>query len=65
MTHVELLEDARGNLVDIEYYCCATCYTIAKGQDAHGHAWPCGMETDHDVYCDNCGDLMREGIEGS
>jgi hypothetical protein len=61
-THIEMIEDVEGDLVDVQVYCSAMCYTDATGQGAYGHAWPGGMETDYDQYCDSCGAFMRGGI---
>jgi hypothetical protein len=65
MTHVEMIEDDKGDLVDILYFCSAFCYESSQSTDGHayGHAWPGGMETDYDVHCHRCGDLMWKGLE--
>lgn len=55
-----------GDLIDILYYCSAACYEADnpdKPEGATGHAWPGGMETNHDVYCDHCGTLLWRGLE--
>ena len=63
MTHINMIEDPRGNLVDVEYFCSALCYTNSTGNVAYGHAWPGGSETNSDVHCHNCSDLMWHGLE--
>lgn len=62
-THVDFIEDTTGDLVDIEYYCSASCFEIKTGQDSYGKAWPGGSETDYNVYCNHCGALLWEGLE--
>ena len=62
MTHVEHIEDTSGDLVDINYFCSAQCYTLSTGGDAYGHAWPGGSETDYDVMCHHCGTLLWRGL---
>src|SRR5271167_2705813 len=39
---------------------CGTRDT-AQGSISWG-AWPCGSETDYDVYCSGCGDLLWKGM---
>jgi len=56
MTYVILEEDSRGDLVEIKYFCSAWCAPPGAG------AWPGGMETDSNVYCTECQDLMWEGM---
>ena len=60
MTHVHMIEDTRGDLVDIRYACSALC--AADLGFPNPSAWPGGMETDYAVHCENCGDLMWLGI---
>ena len=63
VTQVRMIEDERGDMVDIEYACSEICAReLGFPQPS---AWPGGMETDYDVHCDNCGNLMWEGIEES
>ena len=61
MTHIHFVEDERGDLVDLGYYCSRSCYVEAGHTDAG--AWPGGMETDSDVHCETCGDFMWQGLE--
>ena len=63
MVHVKFHENGAGDLVDIDQYCSATCFTDGTGEPAFGHAWPGGMETDYDSYCNGCGTLIAEGVE--
>jgi hypothetical protein len=63
MTYVNMIEDKNGDLVDIEYYDSALCFTEATGREAYGNACPGGSETDYNVHCDNCGDFMWLGLE--
>jgi hypothetical protein len=63
MTYVEMIEDSQGNLVDINCFDSAWCFNESTGRDSYGSAWPGGMETDYDVHCHNCGDLMWHGLE--
>ncbi|MAH44880.1 hypothetical protein CMI37_03575 [Candidatus Pacearchaeota archaeon] len=60
MTHVELIEDSQGDLVDIRYACSAVCATDLDFPQPS--AWPGGMETDYDVYCESCESLMWTGL---
>ena len=62
MTHVEHIEADGGDLVDVNYFCSAQCYTLSTGGEAYGHAWPGGSETDYDVMCHHCGTLLWRGI---
>ena len=59
--HANFIEDNSGDLVDIEWYCSGFCFT--KAGHTHVGAYPCGTETDYDVHCGNCGDLIWEGLE--
>jgi len=63
MTHVQLIEDERGDLVDIRYACSALCAGDLEFPEPS--AWPGGMETDYDVLCESCGDLMWKGLEAT
>lgn len=60
--HVTLIEDARGDLVDVLYYCDQSCATDAGDSDAQW--WPGGMDTDYDLYCSNpeCELLIQHGL---
>ena len=62
MTHANFIEDNQGDLVDIEWYCSAFGYSESVGTDAYGHAYPGGSETDYDVHCHHCKDLMWHGL---
>ena len=46
------IEDARGDLVDIEYHCEEAA---PKALPWPGYEWP----TDYDVYCQDCGVLIN------
>ncbi len=61
MLHVNLVEDSKGDLVDIEYYCGALCARDANVPEPS--AWPGGMETDYDQYCASCGDHITCGLQ--
>ena len=63
MIHIEHIEDSRGDLIDVNYYCSGSCYTLGTGEDSSGHGWPCGSETDYDVCCHHCGTLLWRGLE--
>ena len=63
MTHANMIEDSQGDLVDIEWFCSASCYSSSTNNEAYGHAWPGGDETDYDVYCHNCKDLIWHGLQ--
>ena len=59
-THVQMIEDDRGDLVDIRWYCSQWCAT--EDDAPQPSAWPGGDETQSAVYCHVCGTLMWEGI---
>lgn len=66
--HADYIEDEEGNLIDVDWYCSAFCFNEAmqdqeKDKDSYGHAYPCGVETEEDVYCDNCKDLLWSGYK--
>ena len=61
MTHVHMIEDESGDLVDIEYACSEWCANDREFPQPS--AWPGGMETDYDVHCSSCGDLMWKGLQ--
>ena len=63
MTYVNMIEDQQGDLVDVAYYDSAWCFTEATGREAYGNAWPGGSETDYDVHCAHCGELMWTGLQ--
>lgn len=56
--YVDMIED-NGDLVDIDYYCSATC----AGSAPNAGAWPGGMEVDYDCFCASCGTKVIEGLE--
>lgn len=62
MIHVNMIEDTKGDLVDIEYFCDGACFTAHTGENYFGHGWPCGSETDYDVYCAHCETLLWKGL---
>ncbi len=57
MTYVRLIEDSRGDLVDIEHYCSTICWRDAGLGDPHGHAWPCPEQADYAQHCPSCGSV--------
>jgi hypothetical protein len=61
MLHVNMIEDKRGDLVDIAYYCSQRCADAAGIPQPS--AWPGGMETDYDQYCAQCGDHIAHGLQ--
>lgn len=64
MIHVQMIESPfNGDLVDIDYFCSATCYEIHTGLPAVGVAWPGGSETDYDVHCAHCNALLWRGLQ--
>jgi hypothetical protein len=54
MRYLNAIEDADGDLVDMEIYCSADCFREGTGEDAYGHAWPCPEKTDYRQYCPVC-----------
>ena len=63
MTYVRMIEDARGDLVDIEHYCDAVCYRAGTGDDPFGHHWPCPESADYDQHCPYCSAVSVPGID--
>jgi hypothetical protein len=61
--HADFIEDSTGDLVDIVYYCSGRCFTDETGIEAFGHAYPCGDETDYDVWCGHCGVHLWHGLQ--
>lgn len=56
-----MIEDIRGDLVDISYYCSSFCFERDTGELATGNWYP-GVETDYDIHCEGCGELIQKGI---
>ena len=65
MTYVKMVEDERGDLVDIKHYCSAWCYVDGEGESADGQLWPCPESADYPQYCPTCGVLTVPAISGS
>ena len=63
MTYVNMIEDANGDLIDIDHYCSAHCFTQGTGQNADGARWPCPEQTDYPQYCPTCGDLTVPALD--
>ena len=63
MRYVQMIEDDRGDLVDIEVYCSAQCWRDAGPGDPFGHAWPCPEETDYRQFCPQCGTCTVAAID--
>jgi hypothetical protein len=63
MRYVNMIEDDRGDLVDIEVYCSADCFERGTGREAFGHAWPCPEQADYRQYCPTCGTCTVVAIE--
>ncbi len=50
------VEDARGDLVDINFY-CPPCN---RNEEANAMPWPCyGFSPDYDTNCCVCGELIN------
>lgn len=60
MIHAHFEYDNNGDLVDIQWFCNKSCYNEAGHNGVGGY--PCGNETDYNVYCDNCNDLLWKGL---
>lgn len=52
--YIETIEDDKGDLVDILYYC-------EWHRPADVLPWPCYSWPDYDVYCTECGTLIHKG----
>lgn len=53
--YVEQIEDDKGDIVDILYYCSWHSGDILPWP---GYPWP-----DYDCHCETCGDLVHKGDE--
>ncbi len=62
MTYVRFIEDARGDLVEIEHYCSASCFVEGTGEEAYGHAMPCPEQADYAQFCPTCGEMSVQAI---
>jgi hypothetical protein len=58
--HIHMIEDERGDLVDIDYYCSQYC---ADAANIPQPSLTFGEETDYCIICANCGDHIQRGIE--
>jgi len=72
LIHANFIEDTKGDLVNIDWYCSPFCFNEdmqdkGEDKDSYGHAYPCGTETDNDTYCANpsCGDLLWTGLSNT
>ena len=61
MIYVKFIEDTQGDVVEILYACSRHC--ADTNEFPEDSAWPGRIETDYDVYCSVCGNLMWDGIE--
>lgn len=59
MTYVRMIEDSYGDLVDIEHYCSAACFTKGTGKSAYDPPayWPCPEQADYPQYCPVCEEM--------
>jgi hypothetical protein len=55
MTNINIIEDAKGDLVEIEYYCSDYC---AKSSE-HYAGWYGCVELYTQQYCQNCGKTLN------
>lgn len=71
--------DQEGSLVEVEYQCSEMCmyeqlkklpdYKLGGRIDRYDGTsidygtWPCGSETDYDVHCSNCEQLLWKGLQ--
>ena len=74
MIHVIHYEDKDGNVYDVEYFCCKLCLQntlthfppsmlrIENGGRISYGACPGGAETNDDVHCPECGELLWKGL---
>lgn len=63
MNYVLMVEDKRGDLIDLSVYCSSFCFERDTGTPATGHAWPCLEQADYDQYCEACGELILKGMD--
>lgn len=71
MIHQITYKDNNGDVVDVQYFCNPLCVAlwsvrnVAKGNDKKlFDAIPTHPETDYDVHCSGCKELLWKGIEG-
>jgi hypothetical protein len=57
MASVKFIEDASGDLADLEFYCRADAPMDIRDN------WPGGMETGYDQYCQKCGGHLAHGTQ--
>jgi hypothetical protein len=50
--HIRMIEDANGNLIDVEYFHHSCAPRDVKG-------WPAPESVDYPVYCADCGMRMH------
>lgn len=65
MRYIRHIEDATGDLVDIEIYCSADCWRDAGLGDPRGHYVPCPEPADYDQHCPQCGRVVVVGYGNS
>jgi hypothetical protein len=61
MRYMNFIEDASGDLVDLEIYCSAECWRDAGLGDPFGYAWPAPEPADYTQHCPNCGLVVVVG----
>jgi hypothetical protein len=54
MRYLNAVEDAQGDLVDLEVYCSADCFREGAGEDPEGHAYPAPEKADYRQCCPRC-----------
>jgi hypothetical protein len=62
MRYVNMIEDDRGDLVEIDIYCSSTCWRDAGLGDPFGHYWPCPEATDYAQHCPQCSRVVVAAI---
>ena len=59
MTYIKYIEDAKGDLVELEYFCSVFC---APAELVEAGGSPTLGDSDCDIYCNKCEDLIQEAI---
>jgi hypothetical protein len=63
MRYLNLIEDARGDLVEVEIYCSSDCWRDAGLGDPHGFAYPAPEQADYDQHCPHCERVVVVAID--
>jgi len=64
MTHILLIEDSHGDVVEGHTVCSDSCHrSLAVELNVPYNGWYGCVELEFDDYCQSCGDLLH-GVDG-